>query len=177
MISKRIEKLTLEILESYAVHEIPIPVDEIANNRGLDIRPYDLGEDISGALMIDNGKGTIGFNPKESKVRQRFTIAHELGHYELHKQEKGLFVDKGFTVLFRDSNSSKGEISQELEANAFAAALLMPEKFLVREIRKNNFDVGDEISIREMAKMFNVSVSALTFRIANLNLFSKLNAI
>lgn len=76
---------------------------------------------------MDSGKGTIGFNPTESKTRQRFTIAHELGHFELHKQDSGLFVDKEFKMLFRDQNSSSGEIRKEQEANAFAAAILMPE--------------------------------------------------
>ncbi|MNC99372.1 hypothetical protein D3C83_176450 [compost metagenome] len=50
----------------------------------------------------------------------------------------------------------------------------MPEKFLVREIKKNNFDLGDEGSLKKLAKIFNVSVSAISFRIANLNLFYKL---
>jgi Zn-dependent peptidase ImmA (M78 family) len=176
MLSKRIEKVTLDILENLKINELPIPVEEIAKKRGLEIKAYDLGEDISGALIIDRGKGTIGYSPKESKVRQRFTIAHELGHYELHKQETGLFIDKEFKILFRDGNSSKGEIKKEQEANAFAAALLMPEKLLVKEIKKNNFDLGDEDSLKQLAKLFNVSVSAISFRIANLNLFYKLRS-
>lgn len=174
MLIKKIEKLTTEILQELSVKDLPIPVEEIAIKRGLEIKAYDLGENVSGALVIVDGRGTIGYNPSESKVRQRFTVAHELGHYELHKHEKGLFVDKDFKVLFRDGNSSKGEIRNELEANAFAAALLMPEKFLVKEINKRNFDLSDESDLKELAKLFSVSVSAMTFRIANLNLFAKL---
>lgn len=174
MLIKRIEKVTTEILLEQSIKDLPIPVEEIAVKRGLEIKAYDLGENVSGALVIVDGKGTIGYNPSESKVRQRFTVAHELGHYELHKHEKGLFVDKDFKVLFRDGNSSKGEIRNELEANAFAAALLMPEKFLIREINKRNFDLSDESDLKELAKLFSVSVSAMTFRIANLNLFAKL---
>jgi Zn-dependent peptidase ImmA (M78 family) len=174
MLSKRIEKATQDILDNLKVSQLPIPVEEIVKKRGLELRAYDLGENVSGALMIDAGKGTIGFSPRESKVRQRFTIAHELGHYELHKQESGLFIDNEFKILFRDNNSSKGEIKKELEANSFAAALLMPERFLLREIQRNNFDIGDEDSIKKLAKIFDVSVSAITYRIANLNLFAKL---
>jgi Zn-dependent peptidase ImmA (M78 family) len=176
MLIKKIEKVTTDILQDLSIKELPIPVEEIAIKRGLEIKAYDLGENVSGALVIVDGKGTIGYNPSESKVRQRFTVAHELGHYELHKHEKGLFVDKDFKVLFRDGNSSKGEIKNELEANAFAAALLMPEKFLLREVVKQNFDLSDETALKELAKLFSVSVPAMTYRIANLNLFAKLRS-
>ncbi len=174
MLNKRIEKLTIEILDNLGIKSLPVPVDEVAKKRGLEIKAYDLGENVSGVLVMDAGKGTIGYSPTESKVRQRFTIAHELGHYELHKQDIGLFIDKGFAVLFRDQNSSSGEIKKEQEANAFAAALLMPEKLLIKEIKKHNFDLGEEVTMKELAKYFYVSVPAMTFRIANLNLFWKL---
>ena len=174
MLNKRIEKLTIGILDDAGIKSLPVPVDEIAKKRGLTIKPYDLGENVSGVLVMDSGKGTIGINPTESKVRQRFTIAHELGHYELHKQDSGLFIDKEFKMLFRDQNSSKGEIRKEQEANAFAAAILMPEKLLIKEIKNQNFDLTDEASMKELAKTFNVSVPAMTFRIANLNLFWKI---
>lgn len=171
MLNRKIEKLTSKILDDLNIKSLPIPVNKIAEFRGLAIKPYDLGEDVSGVLVIKNGKGTIGINPSESSVRQRFTIAHELGHYELHNDGDELFVDKGFKVLFRDQNSSKGEIKKEQEANAFAAALLMPEKFIRKEIERNSFDLTDEDSMKKLAKTFNVSVPAMTYRISNLGLF------
>jgi Zn-dependent peptidase ImmA (M78 family) len=174
MLNRRIEKITINILETLAIKELPIPVDAIAKKRGLEIKAYDLGENVSGVLVMDSGKGTIGFNASESKVRQRFTIAHELGHFELHKQDSALFIDKEFKMLFRDQNSTKGEIQKEQEANAFAAALLMPEKLLIKAISNHNFDLSDEDSMKNISKLFNVSVPAMTFRIANLNLFWKL---
>jgi Zn-dependent peptidase ImmA (M78 family) len=150
---------------------LPVPVNKIAESRGLTIKPYDLGEAVSGVLVIKQGVGTIGINPTESMVRQRFTVAHELGHFELHNDGDELFVDKAFKVHFRDQNSSKGEIKKEQEANAFAAALLMPEKFIRKEIEKHSFDLSDEDSMKTLAKTFNVSVPAMTFRISNLGLF------
>ena len=171
MLNKRIEKLTSDILQKLNVHELPIPVEEVATKLGLQIKPYDLGDEVSGLLVMDKGVGIIGFNPNEAKVRQRFTIAHELGHYEMHRKTMGLFIDKSFKVEFRNQNSSTGEIKKELEANAFAAALLMPEKLLLKEIRNHKYDLTEDSSMKELAKLFNVSVSAMTFRIANLNLF------
>ncbi len=170
MISKRIEKMISNILDDFGITKLPVPVEEIAKKRGLEIKAYDLGVNVSGVLVMEAGKGTIGFNPNESKVRQRFTIAHELGHYEMHKQDNGFFIDKEFQVLYRDENSSTGELKKEQEANAFAAALLMPEKFVLKEIKNHSLDLSDENSMKELAKRFNVSVPALTYRIVNLNL-------
>ena len=80
MISKFVESRASEILSEFRVKSAPIQVEKIAKNLGLDVVPYDLGSNVSGVLYIQNGKGTIGFNPTESDVRQRFTIAHEIGH-------------------------------------------------------------------------------------------------
>jgi len=174
MLNKRIEKITIEILNACGITKLPIAIEQIAVQRGLNIRAYDLGEGVSGVLAIDSGKGTIGYNPRESKVRQRFTIAHELGHYELHRKNNELFVDKDFVVLFRDQNSSTGELKKEQEANAFAASILMPENILLREIENNKFDLSEERSLKELSKLFHVSSTAMSFRIANLNLFLRI---
>jgi Zn-dependent peptidase ImmA (M78 family) len=171
MLNKRIEKQAQKILSDLNINSLPIPIHTIIESRGISMKAYDLGEDVSGVLVIESGKGVIGYNPSESMVRQRFTIAHELGHFELHKNEDELFVDKNFKVLFRDQNSSKGEIKKEQEANAFAAAILMPEHLIRQEIEKNSFDLTDEDSMKKLAKTFHVSLPAMTFRISNLGLF------
>ena len=175
MLNKRIEKITIQILDEYKINELPVPVNEIAVKRGLEIKPYDLCEYVSGVLVIKDGLGFIGYNPTESKVRQRFTVAHELGHYELHNKqnESALFVDKEFKVEFRNQDSSTGEMLREREANAFAAALLMPEKLLIKEIKNHHFELSDDDNLLELAKLFNVSVSAMTFRLMNLKLLSQ----
>lgn len=175
MLNKKIEKVTIEILNEHKIDELPIPINEIAFKRGLAIKEYDLGKDVSGVLVISNGTGFIGYNPSESPVRQRFTIAHELGHYELHnnENESALFVDKQFKVEFRNQNSSTGEMVYEREANAFAASILMPERILVKEIKNHHFELSDDDNLQELAKLFNVSVSAMTFRLMNLRLLDK----
>jgi Zn-dependent peptidase ImmA (M78 family) len=171
--NKKIEKLASKILEQFGIDEVPIPVEKIAKLKGLQVLSYDLGEDVSGVLVMDNGTSTIGYNMAQSKVRQRFTVAHELGHYELHKSDTGIFIDNNFRVEFRNQDSSTGEYLKEQEANAFAAALLMPQDFLIREIESRDYHLSDEKSIHELAKTFNVSTMAMTYRIANLNLFLK----
>lgn len=169
--SNKIESLTFEILTKFGISELPIPIKKIAKKRGVQIKPYKFEDDVSGLLLIKDRVSTIGYNPLESAVRQRFTIAHELGHYELHRKESGLFVDKKFKVHFRDPVSSSGIDNKEREANAFAAAILMPKHLLVREIRESDFDLADESFLKNIAKKFNVSIQAMSYRIANLRLF------
>ncbi len=176
MISKSIENRASQILEEMKVKSPAVDVEKIAKKRGLKVVSYELGDDVSGVLYIKKGNGTIGYNPDQSEVRKRFTIAHELGHYELHRLNKEVFVDnKQFKVLFRDQRSATGEIKIEQEANAFAAALLMPKKLLLKEIDKKNFDLSDENSdaIGDLAKKFKVSIQAMTFRLMNLSFLNK----
>lgn len=105
-------------------------------------------------------------------MRQRFTIAHELGHLLLHRYTTP-HAD-GRQIRFRDEDSSKGSVREEVEANQFAAEVLMPED-LIRAHLKMSFDLADDTADREaverltrLAKRFEVSVQALSFRVANL---------
>ncbi len=170
---KIIERKAERIVADTCGSRPPVKVDKILNELGLSYKEHDLGVNVSGVLYIENGKGFIGYNPDESEVRRRFTLAHELGHYILHRFDRELFVDqKKFKVMYRDESSSTGEIKQEREANAFAAALLMPKDMVLREVQKFIFDLAgeDEDMIKKLADKFEVSTQAMTYRIANLNL-------
>jgi Zn-dependent peptidase ImmA (M78 family) len=58
---------------------------------------------------------------------------------------------------------------EEQEANAFAAALLMPIRLVQREIKNyNGFDLSDNSMITELAKKFDVSMQAMSYRIFRL---------
>lgn len=172
---KHIKQLVLSILQEVGITKPPVNVKAIAKFKGIALKHHDMGDEISGLLVIKNGKATIGFNPEHHDVRTRFTIAHELGHYELQHERGGVFIDgkKHFSVFFRDQNSSTGEMLQEREANAFAAALLMPEHLLLEEIKKYSITLTeeDDAAIAKLAKKFQVSRQAMLFRITNLNLF------
>lgn len=151
-----------------------VDVEEIAKKLGLVVSEHDLGDNVSGVLYIDKGKGVIGYNKNESEVRRRFTIAHEIGHFVLHRLDNEIFVDKkAFKVMYRDDNSTTGEIKQEREANAFAAALLMPRERVIAELDKTQFDLSDEKEnvITKLSEIFNVSSQAMMYRISNLRLF------
>ena len=87
-------------------------------------------------------------------------------------ENNNLFVDKDFLVKYRGNNSyTHKELIQEQQANAFSAALLMPEEFVLDELKKQSTLKLSEIELIEtLAKLFDVSVPAMTYRLNNLNL-------
>jgi Zn-dependent peptidase ImmA (M78 family) len=107
---------------SKGVPEIPIAVEQIAEFcLGLSIERGELREGTSGELHVAEKK--IVVNSREPLVRQRFTIAHEMGHFCLHV---------GRTT---DSRCPKGFPAElEREANSFAAALLLPWSLVLVEL-------------------------------------------
>jgi Zn-dependent peptidase ImmA (M78 family) len=164
----RAEQAALELLERYEIDEVPVPVVEIALALGADVQIEPLEGGLSGVLYREGDRTVLGVNGEHAEVRQRFTIAHELGHYHLHQDT--LFVDG---LLRRDDASSLALDPQEIEANAFAAELLMPRDLLLPEIsqRLPKSGVADPARlIRQLAKTFEVSEQAMEIRLANLGL-------
>ena len=84
-------------------------------------------------------------------------------------QEIHLFVDAA-PVFFRDGQSATGVDGQEIEANAFAAELLMPESILRDLVGRQPIDVFDDAAVRRLASRFEVSPQALTIRLSRLGL-------
>lgn len=166
---KNVENEVESLLSSLSLSTYPLPIEDICARLGLVVKPYDLGESVSGMLVLEGDRGFIGVNPTESKVRNRFTIAHELGHFILHRnQGRNLFVDT--KVHFRDYNSSTGIHRLEREANAFAASILMPRKFVLSEVRSGEYDLNNDSHVSKLAKKFNVSSVAMSIRLSRLGL-------
>jgi Zn-dependent peptidase ImmA (M78 family) len=149
------------------ISTLPIPINEIVKNHGIKLVSYDFKDDISGVLILEK-EATIGYNANQHRVRNRFTVAHELGHYILHKDKLDLFVDKDFKVLYRSANGTWDK--HETEANEFAACILMPEHLLKQEIEKLNINSTIEEQIQLLAKKFDVSTISMSIRISRLNL-------
>lgn len=80
-----------------------------------------------------------------------------------------MFIDEA-PLFYRDKRSKEGTDLLEVEANAFAAELLMPEDVLRMEIGSNPFSAEDEEGIRELAARYGVSSAAMTNRLKKLKL-------
>ena len=145
----------------------PVPVEAIAKKLGIELRyaPYNDG-DLAG-MLIWRPKPIIAINSAHHKNRQRFTIAHEIGHYLLHADD-GVHIDERMDILKRDATSSLAIDRREIEANQFAAELLMPRSMLMRKLSQNPLDIEDDQELIQLAKEYLVSAQAMTFRVANL---------
>ena len=126
--------------------------------------------DFSGFLFKSNDSPPIiGVNSRHAPSRKRFTIAHELGHLLLHAQS-GVHVDEA-VVQMRDRKASEGTDEQEMEANRFAAELLMPRRFLEEDLQSMGAIHADsEQAITGLAKRYGVSPQAMAIRLSSLKL-------
>jgi Zn-dependent peptidase ImmA (M78 family) len=125
---------------------------------------------MSGFIAKEAERVVIGVNTDHSENRQRFTIAHELGHLLLHNPAE-VHVDRNFKtfIRLRDEVSSQGVDQDEIEANYFAAELLMPKRFLEKDLRDiDGLDLHDQRIIDDLAKRYVVSTQALLLRLAAL---------
>lgn len=167
-IKAAIKRRVDQLLTGANISQPAVDVNTIAQSIGLQIQYIAADDDISGCLVRRDGHAVIGINPTQHPNRQRFTIAHELGHYFLHKG-RPYYVDRtpSFTINFRGSGLNGPE---EREANAFAAELLMPEEFVLADIEARIYDLTDDNLLPDLAKRYEVSVPALTYRLANLGL-------
>jgi hypothetical protein len=165
------------LLREAGIKTTRVPVDKIAAEYA-EIHERHLEEDIAGMLVPlpeppGQKRWAIVLNENHSKTRKRFTLAHELGHLILHGYTTA-HADGPFLVRFRDARSSDGSVREEIEANEFAAELLMPNEMLIERLRSHRLEYApfdDEASgriIKEIAKEFDVSKAALQIRLANL---------
>ena len=155
------------LLKQHKVVTPPVPVPRIAKALGIQLRFSPLDDELSGMIYIRDKAPVIGINSLHHPNRQRFTLAHECGHFLLHKDliTKEVHVDKSFPMLMRDSVSSMGIDETEMEANLFAAELLMPTTLIVEALGSELTDIDEEATVNLLAKRFKVSESAMSFRL------------
>jgi Zn-dependent peptidase ImmA (M78 family) len=161
----RVRKKADELLTGQS--KAPVDLESVAEKLGAEIRAFELEADVSGVLFRGHGRKVVAVNQSHPEVRKRFTIAHELGHLALH-QGTEVHVDEGFRVNLRDSKSATAEDVEEIEANAFAANLLMPASWLRNDLEGASFDLENETQISSLAERYQVSVQAMTVRLTSL---------
>ncbi|MFI2353047.1 ImmA/IrrE family metallo-endopeptidase [Streptomyces sp. NPDC019443] len=159
-----------ELLEKHGVLTLPIPIEEIARSEGALIARKSFDGTQSGFALRDGETWIIGVNASTSPRRQRFTIAHELGHLVMHQGK--LIVDHTMRVNWRDEKSSMATDAEEIEANAFAAAILMPEVAIRQRVSTHLRErpMSRESLISELSREFDVSVEAMGYRLINLGI-------
>jgi Zn-dependent peptidase ImmA (M78 family) len=173
---REIEERVAILLRKHQVSGAPVSVDVVAIAEGVPIVEHAFRGDVSGALIKSNGVSGIAVNSSHPLNRRRFTIAHELAHFLLAHKGNEDHVDWKFTVLRRDGKSSEASDIEEIEANSFAANLLMPKEFLLKDLRLQAGSNGEvELSkdqLSALARKYQVSEIAMNFRLINLGFIS-----
>lgn len=141
--------------------ELPVKVGKIASELGLKIKVSTLQNGISGEIRKDGDSYIIKVNRHDTKERQRFTIAHEISHYLLHKEliGDGIIDD----ALYRSKLSDK----LEAEANKLAAEILMPWSQMKVKIEELD-NLKHEPLYEELSSIFEVSTTAIKIRLGKL---------
>jgi len=169
---KKPDKCDIDMEELMQVHNIYYTAKKLPDN-------------ISGASMTtENGKQVIVVDKYQPDTRKKFTIAHELGHLllkhdtALNTQDKGMIntqqkqLNTPSQILFRNDKTSEGSDWREVEANHFAASLLMPREILNREIhklmQKKPKPYLSEPDVCELANIFEVSPISMSIRLSRL---------
>jgi Zn-dependent peptidase ImmA (M78 family) len=144
----------------------PVDVEGLANKLGYDVRREAFENSLSGLYVAKHR--VIGVNKTHSETRQRFTIAHEIGHATLHADDNdaALFLDESPVHLRVTGAAPDG---REIEANRFAAEILMPEDE-IRSMVQRSIEIYEFDLIVAMAEQFIVSPQAFTARLVELEL-------
>lgn len=137
-----------------------IDLEDIAMERGVLVRERVLKG--SEARLVRKGRtGIITVDkciPEEG--RKRFAVAHDLGHFELHRESQLIFCTEQDMVVWNENKP------QEIEANEFAANILMPESLFMVRIGKEkpNLDI-----VKALAGEFRTTLTATAVRYAQLS--------
>jgi Zn-dependent peptidase ImmA (M78 family) len=152
--SSAVTRRAAEVLKRFDVDGPPVALESICRAEGIAVcaRPFDY---VAGVFINDDVFPVIVVNSRERRARQRFTIAHELGHYFLGHRRKS------FAEPATDNR-------QERDAQRFAACLLMPAAWVRQYWRAYNANVENRLSI--LAALFDVSRAALELRVKELGL-------
>lgn len=167
---KLIRQTVASLLEQDGITSPGFDVGRLAEKKGAIVVEEPSESDFSGFLFRSmDSPPVIGVNSNHAATRKRFTIAHELGHLLLHSKS-GVHVDQAI-VMMRDARTSAGVDDDEIEANRFAAELLMPRDFLEADLRAlGPIYLDDERAIANLAKKYRVSPQAMAIRLSSLRL-------
>lgn len=154
----------MSLLKMAGIKKPIVDINKIAKALGFTIIPFEYPDAFSGEIFIKGNVKSIGVNKKHSKVRQRFTIAHEIGHYI----NGHTYYDKTGDIYSDESFDYSNPIhKQEKEANSFAAELLVPKDFIKKDLDKFGLD------ILKLTELYDVSEQMMWIRLTTLKLADK----
>lgn len=177
MRNEQVEFAAADLLIRAAIDRVPTPLHRLATFLKAEIHQQTFEDMVSGVLLIRGEERHIMVNKAHHPNRQRFTIAHEIGHLVLHHNSGDrLFIDTHLRAYQRRGSATSGAYeepgstttpAEEREANQFASALLMPRAAILA--RTDGREFWDELDVAALAAEFGVSEQAMTIRLRQLD--------
>ncbi|MDC9529175.1 ImmA/IrrE family metallo-endopeptidase [Pseudoalteromonas sp. Angola-7] len=137
----------------------PVAIGKVAQSFGIVVKKATLEGNLAGEIKETDGIVTIRVNSHDVKARQRYTIAHEIAHYLLHRH----LLKDGIqdTPLYRSHLSS----TIEREADSLAADILMPDHIVQNLLSNHSQDYKNEKLYEIVAESLGVSKTALKIKL------------
>ncbi len=166
-----IQELKVELSGYYDKYSLDI--DAVCKKFGIKLLEAEFPNQLSGTLIKENGDWVIAVNSLHAPTRRRFTVAHELGHFLAIQNESEIALDylernggvikDNVSINRAEVDANEDDYQVERQANHIAAAILMPDD-KVLALNEEGLDVA------EMARRFEVSESAMSYRLKSLKI-------
>lgn len=160
--------LARALVKDLRIKSPPVDVERIVHARGLKLEKVSIDSTLSGTLYPTVKEIVINTRGR-SEARQRFTIAHELGHWEFHHHELGELPPDtfGYAGAYESDDQPEPRSAVEVEASAFAAELLMPSAWIRRVTKPMATGLP-----QALAAQYQVSNEAMFYQLMSCGRFS-----
>lgn len=152
---------------------VPIDIEKLINflNIKIENKPDFTKMKVLGSIRIKDNEPVIWINKiaNQLNVRRRFTLAHELGHYMLHLAPLTTWNNEAFVDEKISFNRDDEWDHREMEANGFAAQLLMPAH-IVKDKVNSYTKKNQPLDIEKLSNEFEVSKVAMQYRLKSLGI-------
>jgi Zn-dependent peptidase ImmA (M78 family)/DNA-binding XRE family transcriptional regulator len=152
-----------ELLEKAHVDAPPVDVLNLCTRCGVLVLERPFPDALSGLVFAHEGGAVAGVNSSHTETRQRFSLAHELGHFLLGHHERSSDYEHRFHIDVAEGTPPGFDWRAERAANEFAADLLMPRRLIAAEFKQSQ-------DPSKLAVRFCVSEIAMGYRLVNLGL-------
>jgi len=156
---KYAREMARKVLKDYKLKSIPTDLKKIFDTLGFEHVELDDPEDVDGMIVkIGDKPSIVVINVKKPLVRQRFTLAHELGHIFLNHDKRDIYDAE--TAREQSDDISPSKPPKEIEADIFASELLVPFEHIKTHIDRIN-------DIEWLSQTFQVSKTAMLLAVEN----------
>ncbi|MEU0787591.1 ImmA/IrrE family metallo-endopeptidase [Streptomyces sp. NPDC006173] len=155
------------LLAEYGLNDLPIDPEQVAVRLGASVLRHPGPAELSGMLLRRDGQAVIGLNDTLPPARQRFALAHLVGHLHLHRQ-RDLLLD----TVERHALGNLASLPtdrEETEANRFALELLAPETAVRRAAVEADFRTAAQL-VDLLAPRFDLTRSTMAARLMGLGI-------